>query len=143
MHLKQLIIIYNHIMDTRKMGTSIDDLRDDTEYEESGDDDVVQRQAKKTIKQIKNIKRDKSSKTESIKDIGRDAILLYILYIIFSTQICRNFIGKYVSIVRPNGDGEYTIVASLVYGFILVALYTILKMALMYITYYIRKSCEK
>jgi len=57
----------------------------------------------------------------------RDPILLWLVYMMLSQGFVKNTIGNYIPVINPNENGVVGIVGISVYGFILVAIYFVLR----------------
>ena len=93
--------------------------KEDKEDKEEDDDDIK-------YKKSKNI----------IPEILKDLLLIWVIFIILSNGIIKNFIAKYINAINPDDTGVVRFKGIAVYGLLLASLYVIIKLGLKYFNKY-------
>lgn len=100
-----------------------DDKEEDIEEDIEEDDD-------------NNNKKDKKDKDLQIPEIIKDAGLIWIIYLVLSVNIIKEFIGNYIKYINPNTEGVVEFKGVIVYGLLLSILFLVSKLSLKYFNKY-------
>ena len=76
---------------------------------------------------LSDTENNKSNNEKYIKHFLYEPLLLLIIYLIFSQDFVRKFIANYISYLNPKSDGTISIIGVIIYGIILVTIYTLSK----------------
>jgi len=106
-------------------------------------DDIDDNNKKKYIKKdIKKNKRNKNNITKKEKDIFqipeliKDAGLIWIIYLVLSINIIKNFVAQYLTVLNPNEEGVVSFKGVAIYGFLLAIMYIVIKFGLQHFNKY-------
>ena len=106
------------------------------------DDDNDDNDDNDEIDDFKNNKDDdleeKKNKNSELKipDILKDLLLIWIIFIILSNGIIKNFIAKYINAINPDETGIVGFKGIVIYGLLLASSYVLIKLALKHFNKY-------
>ena len=106
---------------------------------ETDTDEVIIPEKKKNKKDNKKNTKTKKSKdsdelTESnnfkIPELIKDAGLIWIIYLVLSINLVKNFIANYMTVLNPNEEGVVSFKGVATYGLLLALLFLVIKFSL-------------
>ena len=101
-------------------------IEKDTETETDDQPVISEKKSKKKLKEQK-IKEDDRFK---IPEIVKDAGLIWLIYLVLSINIVKNFIANYMTVLNPNDEGVVSFKGVAAYGLLLALLFLITKFGL-------------
>lgn len=105
-----------------KLTSKIENKIDKYETDSDSSSDEEEKPKKRKQKKIK-----KSSFNFSLPFWMHEPLIIFILYVVLSLDITRNMVGKYISILAPDEDGNIGIIGVMLYGIILCSVFMIVK----------------
>lgn len=95
-------------------------LKKDTETDTESEEEKI----------IEKPKKKKTSNTQTIPELLKDPILIWLIYMLMSQNFFKNLVGKYLTTINPNEEGVVSFSGVAMYGLILVTFYTLIKFIL-------------
>lgn len=105
-----------------KLTSNIENKIDKYETDSDSSSDEEEKPKKRKQKKTK-----KSSFNFSLPFWMHEPLIIFILYVVLSLDITRNMVGKYISILAPDEDGNIGIIGVMLYGIILCSVFIIIK----------------
>ena len=109
----------------------------DTETDELDEEVIPDKKKKKKdnkknikISELNNSKQVTESNRFKIPELIKDAGLIWVIYLVLSINIVKNFIAKYMSVLNPNEEGVVSFKGVAAYGLLLALLFLVVKFSL-------------